>query len=181
MISKIVKWFRGLKKSPVDKLIELTGVNNVTIWNGINYNSEYRLAPSDMKEFDCKPTEFPFIRIGIGRYVSGYGDWVGGDYAACSIVEITIDEYKNIRRVERNSPYYNGKGLPYKVEKKIDRLFELLKDERLLNTTNSYLLEWIRAMFEIEPEVRYKHCFHVDDILCKNAGRVNDIRERLNW
>ena len=175
------RWLDYIRMSPIDKLIELTGVNNVTIWNGINYNQEYSLAPSDMKEFDCNPTEFPFIRIGIGRYVSGYGDWVGGDLESCSIVEITIDEYKNIRRVERNSPYYNGKRLPYKVEKKIDRLFELLKDERLLNTTNSYLLEWIRAMFEIEPEVRYKHCFHVDDILCKNAGRVNDIRERLNW
>lgn len=181
MISKIVNWFRGLKKSPVDKLIELTGVNNVTIWNGINYNQEYRLAPSDMKEFDCKPTEFPLIRIGIGRYISGYGDWVGGDYESCAIVEITIDEYRNIRRVKRNSHYYNGGSFPAKIEKKIDKLVERLENDHILNTINSQLLKWIKAMFDIEPEVRYKHCFHVDDILCRNAFRVSGIRERLNW
>lgn len=173
MISKIVKWFKGPKKSPIDQLIELTGVDKVSLWNGINYNSEYKLAPSGMNEYECNPSLFPFIRIGIGKYRSGYGDFIGGDYEVCRVLEVTIDENKRIRRVKRNYKYYNGKGFPPKVEKKIDSLFEKLKIMDQLNTRNPVLLKGIESMFNLPVDVRYRHACLVDDILVSNKDNID--------
>ena len=175
MISKIVKWFRGLKKSPVDKLIEILDVDTVSVWNGMTYGLQYRLAPSGVAEFSCDPKVFPFIRIGIGYYYSGYGDWAGGDYEKCHVVEITIDKYLNIRNVKRNTAYYNGKPKPPRIEKKIDKLASKLKIMDKLTTSHHRLKKWIQTVFEIDESVRYKHCFSKESILTSNWNRINDI------
>ena len=181
MISKIVKWFRGLNKSPVDKLIELLDVDNIAIWNGMTYALQYKLAPSGVAEFSCDPKVFPFIRIGIGYYYSGYGDWVGGDYEKCHVVEITIDKDLNIRNVKRNTAYYNGKPKPPRIEKKIDKLVSSLKIMDKLATSQSRLKKWIQTVFEIDESIRYKHVLTEELILTSNWDRINNIRERLSW
>jgi len=175
MMSKLLCWFDRLTMSPVDKLIELLDVDTVTVWNGMTYGLQYRLTPSGVAEFSCDPKVFPFIRIGIGYYYSGYGDWVGGDYEKCHVVEITIDKDLNIRNIKRNTAYYNGKPKSPRIEKKIDKLVSKLKIMDKLTTSRPRLKKWIQAVFEIDESVRYKHVFLEEFILTSNWDRISDI------
>lgn len=181
MLSRFLSWIDYLRMSPVDKLISTLGEDTVCIWNGVNYSSEYKLAPSGVAEYSCNPHVFPFIRIDIGYYYSGYGDFAGGDYEKCPVIEITIDEDFNIRNVKRNTAYYNGKPKSPKIERKIDALESKLKIMSALTTSRTRLKTWIQAMFGIDPTIRYATCYSVESILTKNWDRVNKIRKQIEF
>ena len=181
MLSKLLAWIDYLKMSPVDKLIAILGEDTVSIWNGITYGGNYKLALSGVAEYSCDPRVFQFIRIGIGYYYSGCGDFIGGDYEKCPVIEITIDRYLNIRNVKRNTAYYNGKSKPPKIERKIDALKAKLKIMSKLATSRSRLKTWIQAMFEIDQSIRYSAIYSAESILTTNWDRVNKIRKQIEF
>lgn len=181
MLSKFLSWINYLRMSPVDKLIAILGEDTVSIWNGVTYGGKYKLAPSGVAEYSCNPRVFPFIRIGIGYYYSGYGDFVGGDREKCPIIEITIDRHLDIRNVKRNTAYYNGKPKPPRIERKIDALKSKLKIMSTLTTSRSRLKTWIEAMFGIDPSIRYSTAYLVESILTKNWDRVNKIKKQIEF
>lgn len=181
MLSKFLSWINYLRMSPVDKLIEILDADTVSIWNGMTYGLQYKLTLSGVAEFSCDPKVFPFIRIGIGYYYSGYGDWAGGDYEKCHVVEITIDKDFNIRNIKRNTAYYNGKSKPPRIEKKVDKLVSKIKIMDKLTTSHPRLKKWIQAMFGIDASIRYSTVYSVESILTTNWDRVNKIRKQIEF
>ena len=181
MLAKLLRWIDYLSMSPVDKLIAILGEDTVSIWNGVNYSHEYKLAPDGMQYYSCVPEEYELIRIGIGKYYSGYGDFVGGDYESCSVFELTIDRFQQIRRIERNHAYYNGKPLPQRIEKKVDKLVKKIQLVSTLSTRRPRLEHWVDTIFNIEACIRYSTAYSVENILTKNWDRVNKMREQIDW
>ena len=182
MISKLLHWFNYLAMSPVDKLIAILGEDTVRIWNGVNYASEYKLFPEGKEAYSCMPQEVELIRIDIGRYYSGHGDWGGGfDYTSCAVVELTIDKFGKVRLIHRNIPIYNGKSKPRKIEMKIDKLVRKIKLNENLRTCRPRLKTWIDAIFEIDASIRYSTVYSVESILTRNWDRVSNIRKQIEF
>ena len=182
MLSKLLAWIDYLRMSPVDKLISILGEDTVRIWNGINYNSEYKLSPEGKEAYSCIPQEVELIRIDIGDYYSGYGDWGGGsDYTSSPVVALTIDKYGKVRRVERNTPFYNGKSKPLKIEMKVDKLVRKIKLNENLRTCRPRLKTWIDAIFGIDASIRYSTVYSVGSILTRNRDRVHQIRKQIEF
>ena len=65
-----------------------------------------------------------YIEIGIGRVISGYGDWGGGfDHAQTSPLKIIIDKNYIIKKVETDSFYNN------KESQRIEKIAEKIKNK----------------------------------------------------
>ena len=166
----------------MDKLISILGEDTVRIWNGVNYGAEYKLFPEGKEAYSCIPQEVELIRIDIGKYYSGYGDWGGGsDYTSSAVVELTIDKYGKVRKIDRNIPFYNGKSKPRKIEMKIDKLVSKIKLNENLRTCRPRLRTWIDAIFGIDADIRYSTVYSVESILTRNWDRVNQIRKQIEF
>lgn len=166
----------------MDKLISILGEGTVRIWNGVNYSAEYKLSPEGKNAYSCIPQEVELIRIDIGNYYSGYGDWGRGfDYTSCPVVELTIDKYGKVRRIDRNTPFYNGKPKSQKIEKKIDKLVSKINLNENLRTCRPRLKTWIDAIFGVDSSIRYSTVYSVESILTTNWDRVNKIRKQIEF
>ena len=182
MLSKVISWIDYLRMSPVDKLIAILGEDTVRIWNGVNYSAEYKLAPEGTALWSFHPGEVELVRIDIGRYYSSYGDWGGGfDHTSAAVVELTIDKYGKVRRIDRNTAFYNGRSKPLKIEKKIDKLVSKINLNENLRTCRPRLRTWIDAFFEVDTSVRYSTTYSVESILTTNWDRVSKIRKQIEF
>jgi len=147
------------KQPLIDTIIDVTSVDNLYIWNGINVYKEYMIPTTGRKPRTWKDPNFQWIKIGFGKYSSSLGDYAGRDHESCSILDVWIDAKLNIVRAERNLPYiYNHSSRGTSFERKIDKLYDRLSDQRTFVTNNEQLMENINKLFSMNPEDRYEHC-----------------------
>lgn len=158
LFQQIKSWIHKRSRTPIDKLIDLLGPDTVQVWNGVNYNREFCFRPDNVSSITAiKPEDYPVIQIGIGRYVSGRGDWgFGMEYTSQHVVELYVNREGDIVHVTRHGAYYNGSRLHPRVENDVDwyvkRIFSkmklnLIKYENLNNVLRTY--------FSAEVPVRY--------------------------
>lgn len=157
---------------PIDDLIALTGEQNVSIWNGVNYYGEFMFKdPQDKSNAWGDPKKTPWLRVGFGCYESGYGDWGGGfSKAQDSMVKILVDKNLCIRDVIRGIPFL-GKSEDEKLWKNINRLFVSIKPGDKFATANPKLLEWLNNIFAVPEELRYAHCASFGDVFNRSWER----------
>lgn len=161
LLNKLKDHIKFLRMSTIDKLISICGLEHTSIWNGVNYYGEFTFDDSSSR-YDRSKIVSPWLKIRLGRYVSGMGDWGGGfEYTSTSKVALYVDENSRIVKIDRGRPYYNGPKYDRKIDKKIDALLKEIKVGDVLDfeaiTTCPLLGQFKDLFFKYRPEVRYAH------------------------
>ena len=142
-----------------DKLVSIIGTDIIWVYNGRNYYGERNKTPI---EFDTEK----WFKIGVGRFVSGLGDWGGGfERTTCAVAEVYIDNYANILSVSANQPFYNSptrksdETLYDKVMLEVDKMKPFLQggSHVKLETRD----QWLRGVLDAIINVT---CFYGADL-----------------
>jgi len=167
---------------PIDDLIALTGEQNVSIWNGVNYSGEFMFKdPQDKSGEFGDPKKTPWLRVGFGCYESGYGDWGGGfSKAQDSMVKILVDKNLCIRDVIREIPF-PGQSFDKKIEQKLDNLLQFIKPGDKFATANPKLLEWLNNIFAVPEDIRYAHCASLERIFNRSWEQAKWLFEKERY
>ena len=153
--------FEGRKKNNTsffDKLVEIIGDNNIEVYNGVTYSQTRN--DRDGCEQPLKFNTDKWVKIKIGKYVSGYGDWGGGfDRTSCAVAEVYVDNYGNVLHVCANDPFYNSptmkkdEALHEKVQFEVDKFkLHLSCHDNVRLETND---QWLRGVLDTIHNVTY--------------------------
>lgn len=173
LFARIADLFERLKYKPLDKLILHLGMQHVSLWNGVNYSREFMFFYK--RGTGCTPSLYPYLKIKLGEYTSGYGDWGGGfDRCVDSVVDIYIDDKWIIRHIDRKDGFYNGPKPSAKFEKKTDKLLKKIKvgdkfETYLFSALNPFIIEF----FSHPVEARYNSIISAEKIVFIDAEARN--------
>src|SRR5258708_3411343 len=139
--------FRLLQRVTDKVLLKKFGTN-IYIRNGVGYG-----FISDGELYHNR-----YIEIGIGRVVSGRGDWGGGfEYSSTSPIILTIDDkYKIIKK--KTDSFYNSRS-SQEVEKKASTFLNGLGTH--FTITNAELKKCVDGIFSVLP-CKHHICLDVD-------------------
>ena len=158
------------KEPPIDRLLELTGLQNFYFWNGVNYCGEIMLTkdvahPQHGRTYFKKGDYPTFFKIGFGKVYSGYGDW-GGGFSQCSepLVEMFLDKSDyHITCIRVSDGFYNDTRPSKDLMKKVNKILQNVRIGSTFKTTNeeiNTIIDYFVNDPDLTDEFRYACCIH---------------------
>ena len=144
--------------SPLDMIINITGKNNVCIWNGVNDKRHFlfkSLNEKDNKGIDDPDTQWIGLSLGklsdSGMIIPAVVLYFNSD--ACAVA------------CELCSPY-NKTFKDNEISKDCRWLTDRIQDNKPIRSRYKKTLEkWIKGLFTFPPKVRYRKQIFCEDIL----------------
>lgn len=185
MIKKLFEKLFDKKNLPIDRLLEFTSPGMFYFWNGVNYSDEIMLTkdpnyPQHGSDYYTAKDPPPFVKIGFGNVVSGYGDWGGGfDRTSEPLVEMFINKKDlTIRSIRISDGFYNGERPSKETLKKLNKILKHVKVGDTFQTSNKEITD-ILSLF-IQTKSDFQHCFCMTHHGAE-PGSFNRFKSSLEW
>jgi len=125
----------------VDTLLRRIGHNKIHVSNG------YSIGWTGSGVVDKEAFDNKWLKIGIGRTISGRGDWGGGfEYSSTFPIRVTIDKDYNIKAVKFDD-FYNSRDSE-KTQRKCENYWNKNNFKKLDVSDMDGLKEFIDSAFE---------------------------------